>query len=442
MTTAIDQPEQRLYDRNFVFALASQISFVIANTLMAHYARWIDFLGGNIQQVGWITGIGSTLGILFRPWIAQWINRFGARRMWLSGYILFAAASMSNLLLSDLHVAIYIIRSCLILGAAIVFASGLTYITQTAPEHRRTEAIGLLGAGGFVGMLIGPFLGDLILAIESVSGEAVRDRGGFVTLFVVAALANVFPAVLLLFMRTPASQGSRRTISLGDFVTTVRQHWPGSILLVDFVFGICMAAPFIFVASFIDDAALEMGSYSVIGIFFGVYAGSGLTVRVTTRKLPDQIGPHKVLLVGLALMAIGMFSYALVISERSWLIIVPALLTGLGHGLMFHTMTSLTIAPFPNAVRGTGSALALMMLDLGTLIGAPVLGYIGDQAGYAALFATIGAACAICSIAYASFGGLAPKPHAAPTVEVARPLETPATGVLASEEAVASPGRA
>lgn len=442
MTTAIDLPEQRLYDRNFLFALASQISFVIANTLMAHYARWIDFLGGNIQQVGWITGIGSTLGILFRPWIAQWINRFGARRMWLSGYMLFAGASMSNLLLTDLHPAIYIVRSCLILGAAIVFASGLTYITQTAPEHRRTEAIGLLGAGGFVGMLIGPVLGDLILATENIGGAAVRDRDGFVTLFVVAALANAFPAVLLLFMRTPSSQGSRRSVSLRDFVSTVRQHWPGVILLVDFVFGICMAAPFIFVASFIDDAALKMGGYSVIGIFFWVYAGSGLTIRITTRKLPDRIGPHKVLLAGLALMSIGMFSFAIVSADLSWLIIVPALLTGLGHGLMFHTMTSLTIAPFPNAVRGTGSALALMMLDLGTLVGAPILGYIGDQVGYAALFSTIGSSCTACLLTYAWHGAKSPEPHTTSTVEVARSVESQTTGARAAEAPVASPGRA
>ncbi|MEM7559710.1 MAG: MFS transporter, partial [Planctomycetota bacterium] len=68
---------------------------------------------------------------------------------------------------------------------------------------------------------------------------------------------------------------------------------------------------------------------------------------------------------------------------------IPAVLAGLGHSLMFHTMTSLTIQSFPQEYRGTGSALALMTLDLGTLLGAPVLGWIGAEFGYSMLFNTI-----------------------------------------------------
>ena len=73
-----------------------------------------------------------------------------------------------------------------------------------------------------------------------------------------------------------------------------------------------------------------------------------------------------------------------------WLISIPAILTGAGHSLMFHTMTSLTLQPFPIAVRGTGSALALMMLDLGTFVGAPALGHLGETFGFSVLFSTIG----------------------------------------------------
>ena len=389
----------RLYDRNFLLAFASQTCFVIANTLMAHYARWIEFLGGDLRQVGLIMGAGATAGLLLRPWMAQWINRLGSRRMWLVGYILFAISSVSNLLLEDISPAIYVIRSSLLLAAAIVFASSLTYISQTAPESRRTEGIGILGAGGFMGMLIGPWLGDFILG---VGGEAasLRDRGDFSMLFVVAAVSNIIPAIFLIFMRAPSSRGMKRSVTLGDFVSTTIKYWPGRILLVDFLFGICMTAPFIFVASYIDRDSLVIAGKSVIGIFFLGYAGWGLVVRVLFRKLPDRIGPHKVLVVGILFMAAGMFAFSLVGTERATWIIVPALLTGTGHGLMFHTMTSLTIAPFPSEVRGTGSALALMMLDLGTLTGAPVLGLIADGFGFAVMFASIGFTCVVCLAIY------------------------------------------
>ena len=54
--TPLDSQE-RLYDRNFLIAFASQTCFVGANTLMAHYARWIEFLGGDLRQVGYIMGV-------------------------------------------------------------------------------------------------------------------------------------------------------------------------------------------------------------------------------------------------------------------------------------------------------------------------------------------------------------------------------------------------
>lgn len=375
----------RLYDRNFWLAFVSQTCFVCANTLMAHYARWIEFLGGNLRQVGMIMGISVMLGLVLRPWMAQWINRLGARVMWAGGYALFSLASLTNLFLDGIGPEIYIVRSGLVMGAAIVFASGLTYISQTTPEERRTEAIGIFGIGGFLGMLLGPLLGDIFLS------ERLREN--FSMLFIVAAAANLLPFLFLYFLRPTVNEGSKTSLKLSDFVSIVRQHWPGSILLVDFAFGVCMTAPFVFVASFIDREGLHLGGMSVLGVFFSCYAGLAIVVRFTSRRLPDRIGPGKVLLLGVAFMACGMFSFALVHADNSLLIVVPALLAGTGHSLMFHTMTSLTLEPFPVPVRGTGSALALMMLDFGTFLGSPVLGVIGDRFGFSVLFCSIGLFC-------------------------------------------------
>ena len=225
----------RLYDRNFLIAFFSQTSFVCANTLMAHYARWIEFLGGDLRQVGLVMGVSAMLGLLLRPWIALWINRMGARTMWLLGYTVFALASLINLFLSDVGVMIYIARSGVLLGAAIVFASGLTYVAKTSPDHRRTEAIGVFGIGGFLGMLLGPLLGDLFLAD--------RERANFVTLFVVAAGANGcwgMPAIGVFLLRDTDHDGRGSSVQWKEFFRVVRRYWPGMILLVDFAFGVCM----------------------------------------------------------------------------------------------------------------------------------------------------------------------------------------------------------
>ncbi len=384
-----------LYDRNFALALASQTCFVIANTLMAHYARWIDFLGGSVRQVGLIMGAGAVFGVILRPWMGQWINRLGSRTMWLIGFGVFSLGSFGNLLVADLNPTIYLLRSCLVLGSAIVFASSLTYITQTAPPHRHTEAIGILGVGGFLGMLLGPALGDLLLSAD-------RTRGNFVLLFVAAGLGCIVPAFLVCFLRASPGQGPKSAIRLTDFISTTRKHWPGTILLVNLAFGVCMTVPFMFLASYVDQASLKISGVSVIGLFFWCYAGWGLTVRVLLRRMPEQLGRRKVLLVGMFFMSIGMFCFALVDNVTPWLIVVPALVTGTGHGLMFHTMTALTIESFPSDVRGTGSVLALMMLDVGTIAGAPVLGQIAGAWGFNWMFSAIGAFSLVVAVAYAS----------------------------------------
>ena len=100
----------RLYDRNFWLAFVSQSCFVSANTLMAHYSRWIEFLGGDLSQVGMIMGVGALLGLVLRPWMAQWINRLGARVMWACGYGIFSLSSLTNLFLENIDLEIFIVR--------------------------------------------------------------------------------------------------------------------------------------------------------------------------------------------------------------------------------------------------------------------------------------------------------------------------------------------
>ena len=362
---------------------------------MAHYARWIEFLGGDLRQVGFVMGFGAFLGLVLRPWIAQWMNRLGARTMWAVGYGVFAISSLSNMLLDEVSLGILACRSGLVLGAAIVFTSGLTYVSQIAPSTRRAEAIGILGVGGFLGMLVGPFLGDLFL------GSPDRQHADFALFFAVAAIANLIPLVILVFIRPPAKSRSAVTIRLSEFVDNVRRFWPGSIVLVDLAFGVCMCGPFAFLASYVDREPLRFERFSVIGVFFLFYAGPAILIRVFGRHLPQRFSTHRVLIVGGCLMSLGMFFFGVVSTDHSWLIALPAVLAGSGHGLMFHTMTALTLETFPTDVRGTGSTLALMMLDLGTIGGAPLLGQIGERLGFPALFAAIGATCLLATALFA-----------------------------------------
>ena len=388
-------PEARLYDGNFVLAVVAQTLFTLSNTLMAHYNRWIEFLGGNLEQIGWIMGIGSVVAPLLRPWMGLLMNRIGTRATWSLGLVLFGVGSLGNLWVVELNWTIYLLRTCLVVGAAVVFNSSLTYITLTTPVRRRTEAIGILGAGGFLGMLLGPFLGDLILS------GGVRTAGHFGVLFWVTTVALVVPALLVCCLRRPPLTPQKSSLRIGEFVRTVWLYWPGPILLCCLAFGVCMTVPFVFLASYVDKLGLQIPGLSMVGLFFGCYAGWGLTVRVALRRLPDRIGRRKVLLVGLTTMAVGMFCFAPVSAAHPWWLVLPALLCGTGHALIFHTMASLALESFPQEVRGSGSSLSLIMLDVGMIAGAPLLGKIAQSYGFPWMYASIGVVCLSVALVYA-----------------------------------------
>lgn len=369
----------RLYDGNFVIAIAAQTCFVLANAMMAHYARFISHLGGDDQQIGWITGAGVVAGLLLRPWMGPWIDRLGARTTWAVGYAIYLTAALGNLLLTELGPAIVLLRIGTELGTALSFASGVTYITQTAPPQRRTEAIGTLGAGGFLGMIIGPAAGDWIL------GEGARSHTNFAWMFATISASVALGAVLVAFLRKPADLGFSGPVHLREFVATSRRYWPGTVLLVVLMFGICTTVPFIFLSRYVDHLGLEGG----IGHFFFVYAGWGLLLRLGLRELPDRLGRGAVLMIGLGGMAAGMISFAFVDADRSWVLLLSALICGTAHALIFHPMMGLALDSFPDQVRGAGSVLALIAMDMGRFVGGPALGSIAYYLGFEWMFAFV-----------------------------------------------------
>lgn len=385
----------RLYNRNYNYALLSQVGFAMVNTaLLAHYPRWIAYLGGEVDATGWITGTASLAGLVLRPWIGQWIDRFGAKMIWLAGYAIFAIGSLSNLWLLDLGPSIYICRGLMVIGGAIIFSSALTYVTHLAPTDRRAEAIGTLGAAAFLGIVFGPFLGELVLSAD-------RTREEFETLFVGGVLMLILPVGLLLLLRPAASEPGRGSVRFAEFVRTSRRHWPGMIVVLQITFGLCVTVPFVFLTKFVDDTGLPAGDLSRVSQFFMCYAGWGLTLRILLRRTPDRFGRRKVLLAGAVIMALGMFSFLVVDAAHADLIVIPALLCGTGHSLMYHTCTSLFLDSFPPDVRGAGSGLSMVALDIGSVGGAQLLGEVAFRFGYDRLFVIVALVTLVMATIYA-----------------------------------------
>jgi MFS family permease len=376
-----------LYTRRFLLAQTAQMLFVVASTLLGHYARWIEHLGGSPATVGWIMGGGAVTGLLLRPWLGQWIAAVGCRRAWLFGMTIFGIGILGNFALADQYWPVLLLRTLIVVGSALVAVASLTFVMRHAAPERRSEAIGALGASGFLGMLIGPLVGDLLL------GNGERAHWQFHLLFGVSVAFTIASTLLVWFLPDEPDASARGQVRLGAFVSTVKERWPGAIMLVNAAFGLGMAVPFAFLPSFIDQRGLSIvGGVSPIGFFFAAYAGLGLVARFTGARFQDRLGRERVLFAGIACMGVGLLTFPFVTADRAWLLIVPALVCGVGHALVFPAMTSLNLETFDDRTRGTGSTLSLMTSDLGYIAGTPILGWLATSVGYDAMHLATAAA--------------------------------------------------
>ena len=113
------------------------------------------------------------------------------------------------------------------------------------------------------------------------------------------------------------------------------------------------------------------------GPFFIVYSVTAFITRLATRRMPHRFGVRPMIFIGLAALAVSLFLYLPVSSQ--W---------GAGHSRLFlpasrtpccfRPSTAQGSSSFPSRYRGLGTTLMLAMLDLGTFVGAPLVGGLVD----------------------------------------------------------------
>jgi MFS family permease len=104
------------------------------------------------------------------------------------------------------------------------------------------------------------------------------------------------------------------------------------------------------------------------------------------------------ILIGLTGHALGHCLLPLVRAE--WQFLIPSVVCGLGHALLFPAVISKGAGAFPRQFRGSGTTLVLGFVDLGTAVSAPILGTIIDRFGFTEMFLTSAITAVIITVFY------------------------------------------
>jgi MFS family permease len=354
--------ERNVYGRDFWCAYVANTAMMVAVSLLYRYADFVLYLGGSEWNVGLIVGIGMVGSLAMRAFQGFGIDHFGPRSVWLWSMALFVFSMLGHVAVSNVNgPAIFVLRILYTISLAGAFGASITSVSRRLPLARMAEVIGSLGTSGFVAMALGPQLGDFLCGHEPIL------RRDLDTMFYVAAALGLVSLVCAEFATRGNPPPSRRRKP--PMIWLLRRYHPGIVMMLAVVMGVGFVIPTTFLPTFTKELNIEH-----TGTFFLVYAATAFLARVSTRRFPHVVGVRPMILIGLAALVLSLLSYMMV--ETEWGLAVPGIFAGVAHALLFPAVTAQGSASFPSRYRGLGTTVMLSMLDIGTLVGAPLVGRI------------------------------------------------------------------
>src|SRR5277367_6093910 len=173
----------------FVITLDTTIVNVALPTLVRE-------LHASNSQLQWIVDAFNLLFAGSVLAVGSLADRFGRKGMLLAGLSVFGLASLAGAL-TDSAGALIAARSVMGVGAAMVFPSTLSLISNVFPERgERARAIGLWGAITGAAIALGPIVGGWLLEVSDW-------RSIFFAMAPVAAIAGVLAARYVPTSRDP-----------------------------------------------------------------------------------------------------------------------------------------------------------------------------------------------------------------------------------------------
>jgi predicted MFS family arabinose efflux permease len=320
-------------------------------------------LGGDEIGVGIAVGALALTALFLRPIAGRTSDRWGRRPLLVGGALLYAAATAAHAVAPDLAVLVGL-RLVLGVAEAFFFVAALAAMADLAPPGRTGEAISFYSLSLYLGIALGPLL-----------GQALLNLGGFTLAWLGAAVLALLAAVLA--TRIPET---RRAMETDDQPVVPLIHrasiGPGLAQLSGIA---AMAGFFAFVA--LHAEAIGFVDWSLVLLEFG---GIVIATRLVFAKLPDRVPPYRLGSAALVLTAAGIAIVALV-PDSLGLLIGAAILA---VGVAFTTPAFFSAALSRAAPNERGAAMGTMSVSIDLAFGAGplVFGLVAAAGGIPAAF--------------------------------------------------------
>lgn len=386
-------------------------------------------LGFSPETLQWVV---SAYAIAFGGFLllcGRLTDAVGRRRMFFAGLALFAAGSILG--------ACAVSEWMLILGRGIQGLGGAALAPSTlallsvgfAEGAARNKALGIWGAAGSSGMVLGSILGGVLTDVLGWRAVFAINIPLVLVIFLLALRAVPVDEAgpVLRRIDIPGAVLTTATASLIvlGFTFAAENGWGAPATLIALIAGVVAAVVLLIVEHRTQDPLLDVRRFRnrhlatgtgstflfmagfgatayfltlyfqqtrglsplVTGLAFvipclGVLIGTNIGARLATRT-----GLRTAMVTGQIIGLLGVAAFALLVDDTTnWItVLVLAALFSLGQGIVFTTMFASATTGTPEAEQGTASGMATAGQQLGGAIGLAVLINLTTATGGATL---------------------------------------------------------
>jgi MFS family permease len=357
---AVAPADASLLSRPFVTVSAvTFLFFVYVGVLIPLVPRLIEEqLGGTELDIGLNLATFSVAAIAVRPLLGKWGDRHGRRALIIGGALLTSAAVLAATLVTN-RWALLPLRALMGAGEGALFVGAATLVNDLAPAHRRAEAASYFSAAVFLGIGIGPIIGEQLI------GEVSFDRGLVAAgLFTLAAAAM---ATLLDDDRPDRSPDAPpHVIPVNRFHRAALR--PGAVLA-------CGIGGFATFNAFVPEHARAVGLEGSKWVF-ALYSVICLVVRVVGARVPERIGLATAVSTALAGLAIGLATIGAVGTPVG--LFAGTAVIGVGMSFLYPSLSAIAVNSAPSSDRTQVVSTFTMFFEVGSAIGGLLFGLVAE----------------------------------------------------------------
>ncbi|ROP63689.1 MFS transporter [Curtobacterium sp. ZW137] len=353
----------------WLLVLASTAGYVVNGASTPVVPRLAtDQLGADPALGGLLVSLAGFVAIGAMPVAGVLSDRLGPRRV-LLGAGLLAAVGLGIVLVALSIPTLAVSRLVFGAGNAATATALTAWVVAEVPVTQRSRALGLFGLAVWIGLALGP-----------VVGENLYQSAGHRSVWIVAIgiqLAGLAVALLARDGSAPAYRSPARPTGTGIAPVLRAVVRPGAAGLV------AWAAEGFMIAFLIQHLVGQgVGAQGLTGAanVFTVFAASVVGVRLLLGGLPDRVGPVRTARGALVVLAAGLV--VLAVAHDFPTAAAGAVLVGAGYSPLFPTLTILSTRTLDDRSRATGvgvfSAVTSAGYAVGSLVGGVLVSAVGS----------------------------------------------------------------